>query len=159
VFVALVLLMTGKPARWLGTPPDAPAAPGGWGFGTGTGDDRPPEAAPGKEPPVAAAPDALGPLEPSAHAGESRTLAGEAGARLVRDDHKAYRMKRDVEFIAWGPHDLKGETANVLKDDDRAVYRVRYRYQREGQPAVEKDKLVTLDVSWARRHSLQGAVP
>jgi hypothetical protein len=54
-------------------------------------------------------------------------------------------MLKDVEFLAWGPHDPKGETVNVMKADRYLVVRVRYRYQRAGEPAVEKDELYKLE--------------
>jgi hypothetical protein len=87
----------------------------------------------------------LGPVAPCDHAGGPRTAAERDVADLVRGVHADMRMKREVEFVAWGPHDPKGETVNVRKRDDYAVFRVRYRYQYEGQPLVERDLLYTLE--------------
>jgi hypothetical protein len=95
----------------------------------------------------------LGPVAPFDHAGGPRGVIEEQVAGWVRSPHADLRMKREVEFVAWGPHDRKGETVNIRKRDNYAVFRVRYRYQHEGQPLVEKDELFTLEPEEVRAYA------
>jgi hypothetical protein len=95
----------------------------------------------------------LGPVAPFDHAGGPGGVIEEYLADDIRGGHADVRMKREVEFVAWGPHDLKGETVNVRKDDHYAVFRVRYRYQQEGQPLVERDQLFTLKPDEIREYA------
>jgi hypothetical protein len=94
--------------------------------------------------PVDAPKPALGPLKPYTHEGNPETDEEIAARLVVWGLLEKYRMKQDVSWVCWGPHDLKGQSANVLKADNYVVLRVRYRYQIEGEAAVEKDELYKL---------------
>jgi hypothetical protein len=138
--VGTLLFLAGEPGalRLLpaaGRPPDDPP-PGNKDLDPPPGNRRP----------------GLGPAAPFDHAGEPRGVVEEYVAHWVRFSHADMRMKREVEFLAWGPHDPKGETVNVRKDDRQAVFRVRYRFQREGQPLTECDELFVLKPDEIRRY-------
>jgi hypothetical protein len=162
--------------------------PGHRGHGPppGNKDFDPPPVEQGADPEPARA--RLGPAAPSDHTGDPRTEEEKVVAMAVLcaavdstdDGEEAWtrrgqlytkklrwperprggrRMLKDVEFLAWGPHDLKGETVNVMKADRYLVVRVRYRYQRAGEPAVEKDELYKLQRDIYRQVAPDEIVP